>query len=105
LKALLENYFKPSIIFLKNFSASLLAKEKSYKVFYKAFLPRDCLKSIFQKLSYKGPSLILKRDYSKSNFYLQYANKSPWPIHIDFMESCFIYENLFVTVLYCYFEF
>jgi hypothetical protein len=36
LKALLENYFKPSIIFPKDFSASLLAKEISYKVFYKA---------------------------------------------------------------------
>jgi hypothetical protein len=48
LKALLENYFKPSIIFLKNFlrrikfpnaisSASLLAKEMSYRVIYKVF--------------------------------------------------------------------
>jgi hypothetical protein len=50
LKALLENYFEPSIVFLKDFSASLLAKEKSYKVFYKLSLPKDCLKSIFQKL-------------------------------------------------------
>jgi hypothetical protein len=91
--------------FLKDFSASLLAKEKSYKVFYKASLPKDCLKSIFQKLSYKGLSLILKRDYSKSNFYLHYANKSPWPIHMVFMESCFNYKNLFITVLYGCFEF
>jgi hypothetical protein len=67
-------------------------------------LPKDCLKSIFQKLSYKGPSLILKGDYSKSNFYLHYANKSPWPIHIDFMENCFNYENWFITVLYGCFE-
>jgi hypothetical protein len=54
LKALLENYFKLSIIFLKNFFekgqvakyyfpsliqtyASLLAKEMSYKMIYKVF--------------------------------------------------------------------
>jgi hypothetical protein len=60
LKALLENYFKPSTIFLKDFSASLLAKEKSYKVIYKALMPKDCLKSIFQKLYCKSFSLILK---------------------------------------------
>jgi hypothetical protein len=45
LKALLENYFKPSIIFPKDFSASLLAKEKSYKVFYKA----SFAKGLFEK--------------------------------------------------------
>jgi hypothetical protein len=50
LKALLENYFKPSIIFLKDFSASLLAKEKSYKVFYKASYAKGLLRNIFQKL-------------------------------------------------------
>jgi hypothetical protein len=82
----------------------LLAKEKSYKVFINAFFAKDCLKSISQKLSCKGLSLILKRIYSKSNFYLHYANKSPWPIHMVFMESCFNYENLFITVLYGCFE-
>jgi hypothetical protein len=40
LKALLDNYFEPSIVFLKDSSASLLAKEKSYKVFYKAFFAK-----------------------------------------------------------------
>jgi hypothetical protein len=45
LKALLENYFEPSIIFLKDFSASLLAKGISYKVFYKAFFA----KGLFEK--------------------------------------------------------
>jgi hypothetical protein len=94
LRALVENYFKPSIISLKDFSANLLAKEKPYKVFYKKLsLPKDCLKSIFQKLSFKSFSLILKRDYPKSNFYLHYANKSLWPFHMVFIESCFIYEN------------
>jgi hypothetical protein len=46
-----------------------------------------------------------KRDYLKPKFYLHYANKSPWPIHIVFIESCFNYENMFVTVLDCCFEF
>jgi hypothetical protein len=36
---------------------------------------------------------------------LHYANKNPWPFHIDFMESCFNFENLFITILYCCFEF
>jgi hypothetical protein len=36
LEALLENYLKPFIIFILVLSASLLAKEKSYKVIYKA---------------------------------------------------------------------
>jgi hypothetical protein len=68
LRVLLENYFEPSIVFLKDFPASLLAKEKAYKVFYKASLPKKCLKSIFQKLCCKDFSLILKRDYPKSKF-------------------------------------
>jgi hypothetical protein len=90
LRALLENYFEPSIIFLlKVISASLLAKEKSYKGFYKALLAKRLFENIFQKLSYRDLSLILKRDYSKSNFYLLYANKNLWPIHMVFIESCF----------------
>jgi hypothetical protein len=67
LKALLENYSKPSIIFFKDFSASLLAKEKSYKCFIKLSLPKDCLKNILQKLSYKDLSLILKRVIQNPN--------------------------------------
>jgi hypothetical protein len=83
----------------------LLAKEKSYKVFYKASFAKGVFEKYISKLSHKGLSLILKRDYSKSNFYLPYANKIPWPILIVFMESCFDYENLFITVLYGCFEF
>jgi hypothetical protein len=49
LKALLENYFKPSIIFLKDFSASLLTKEKSYKVFYKAFFAKELFEKYISK--------------------------------------------------------
>jgi hypothetical protein len=45
LKALLENYFKPSITFILVLPASLLTKEKPYKVFYKAFLA----KGLFEK--------------------------------------------------------
>jgi hypothetical protein len=45
LRVLLENYFEPSIVFLNDFSASLLAKEKSYKVFYKTFFA----KGLFEK--------------------------------------------------------
>jgi hypothetical protein len=85
LKALLENYFEPSIVFLKDSSASLLAKEKSYTVIYKAFLAKGLFEKYISKLSYKSFSLILKRDYSKSNFYLYYANKNLWPFHIDFL--------------------
>jgi hypothetical protein len=105
LKALLENYFEPSIVFLKISLQASLQKKSLTKCFIKPSLPKDCLKSIFQKLSYKDLSLILKRDYSKSKFYLHYANKNPWPIHMVFMESCFNYENLFITVQYDYFEF
>jgi hypothetical protein len=66
LKALLENYFKPSIIFLKNFFekdqvskyyflsfiqtfASLLAKEMPYKVIYKAFLAKGLFEEYISK--------------------------------------------------------
>jgi hypothetical protein len=50
LKALVENYFEPSIIiFLKDFSASLLAKEKSYKVFYKAFFAKGLFEKYISK--------------------------------------------------------
>jgi hypothetical protein len=84
LKALLENYFKPSIIFLKDFSASFLQKKSLTKGFIKLSLPKDCLKILFQKLSYKDLSLILKRDYLKSKSYLLYANKNLWPFHIGF---------------------
>jgi hypothetical protein len=49
LKALLESYFKPSIIFLKDFSASLLAKEKSYKVNYKAFFAKGMFEKYISK--------------------------------------------------------
>jgi hypothetical protein len=49
LKALLENHFKPSIIFLKDFSASLLAKEKSYKVIYKAFFTKVMFEKYISK--------------------------------------------------------
>jgi hypothetical protein len=61
LRALVENYFKPSIISLKDFSANLLAKEKSYKVFYKAFFAKGLFEKYISKLSYKSFSLILKR--------------------------------------------
>jgi hypothetical protein len=60
LKALLEKYFKPSIIFLKDFSASLLAKEKSYKGFYKAFYAKGSFEKYISKLSYKSFSLMLR---------------------------------------------
>jgi hypothetical protein len=49
LKALLENYFKPSIIFLKDFSASLLAKEMSYKMIYKAFFAKGLFEKYISK--------------------------------------------------------
>jgi hypothetical protein len=49
LKALLENYFEPSIVFLKDFSASLLAKEKSYKVLYKAFFAKGLFERYITK--------------------------------------------------------
>jgi hypothetical protein len=55
LRALLENYFKPSTIFLKDFSASLLAKEKSYKVFYKD----SYAKGLFEKYVAKKKKTIL----------------------------------------------
>jgi hypothetical protein len=76
LKALLENYFKPSITFILVLPASLLTKEKSYKVFYKAFLAKGLFEKYITKLSYKSFSLILKRDHLKSQFYLHYANKN-----------------------------
>jgi hypothetical protein len=82
----------------------LLAKKSLTKCFIKLPLPKECLKNIFQKLCCKDFSLILKRDYSKSNFYLHYANKNPWPIHMVFIESGFNYENLSITVLYGCFE-
>jgi hypothetical protein len=104
LKALLENYFKPSIIFLKISLQACLQKKSLTKCFIKLSLPKDCLKDIFQKLSYESFSLILKRDYLKPKFYLLYANKNLWPFHMDFMESCSNYENLFITVLYGCFE-
>jgi hypothetical protein len=40
LKALLENYFKPSINFLKISLQACLQNEKSYKGFYKAFFAK-----------------------------------------------------------------
>jgi hypothetical protein len=49
LKALLENYFEPSIVFLKDFSASLLAKEKSYKVLYKASYAKGLFEEYISK--------------------------------------------------------
>jgi hypothetical protein len=49
LKALLENYLKPSIIFFLVFSASLLAKEKPYKVFYKAFFAKGFFEKYISK--------------------------------------------------------
>jgi hypothetical protein len=58
LKALLENYFEPSIVFLKNFSANLLAKEKSYKVFYKAFFAKGLFEKYISKTILEGLSLI-----------------------------------------------
>jgi hypothetical protein len=56
LRALLENYFKPSTIFLKDFSASLLAKEKSYKVFYKD----SYAKGLFEKYVSKKKNYLIK---------------------------------------------
>jgi hypothetical protein len=49
LRALLENYFEPSIILLKVISASLLAKEKTYKVFYKALLAKRSFEKYIPK--------------------------------------------------------
>jgi hypothetical protein len=104
LKALLENYLEPSIAFLRISLQACLQKESLTKCFIKLSLPKDYLKSIFQKLSHKSFSLILKRDYLKPKFYLLYANENLWPFHIDFIESCCIYENLFITVQYDCFE-
>jgi hypothetical protein len=67
LKALLENYFKLSIIFLKNFfekdqvskyyfsslfkpMQACLQKKCFTKWFIEFALPKECLKNIFQKL-------------------------------------------------------
>jgi hypothetical protein len=49
LKALLENYFEPSIIFLKDFSASLLAKGISYTVIYKASYAKGLFEEYISK--------------------------------------------------------
>jgi hypothetical protein len=83
----------------------LLAKEKSYKVFYKTFFAKGLFEKYISKNILEGLSLILQRDYLKPKFYLLYANKSPWPIHMVFIENCFIYKNLFITVLFDCFEF
>jgi hypothetical protein len=52
LKALLENPFKTFYYFLKDFSASLLAKEMSYKVIYKAFLAKVMFEKHISKKNY-----------------------------------------------------
>jgi hypothetical protein len=67
-------------------------------VIYKAFFAKGLFEEYISKLFCKGLPLILKRDYSKSKFYLLYANKNPWPFHMVFMESCSNYEKL---VYYC----
>jgi hypothetical protein len=89
LRAILENYFEPTIVFLKISLQACLQKKSLTKCCIELSLPKDCLKDTLQKLSYESFSLILKRDYSKSNFYLLYANKNPWPFHMVFIESCF----------------
>jgi hypothetical protein len=61
LKALIENYFKPFITSLKISLQACLQKKSFTKCFAKLSLPKNCLKSIFQKLSYKDLSLILKK--------------------------------------------
>jgi hypothetical protein len=68
-------------------------------------MPKECLKNTFQKLFSIKLSSDFKRDYLKPKFHLHYANKSPWPIHIVFIKVVFNYENMFVTVLDCCFEF
>jgi hypothetical protein len=69
LRALLENYFKPSIIFLRNLLeknlkskyyslafnqlyASLLAKEMSYKMFYKVFYAKGMYEKYISKTNF-----------------------------------------------------
>jgi hypothetical protein len=49
LKALLENPFKTFYYSLKDISSSLLAKEKSYKVFYKAFYAKGLFEEYISK--------------------------------------------------------
>jgi hypothetical protein len=49
LEALLENYSKPSIVFLKDFLANLLTKEKPYKVFYKTFFAKGLFEKYISK--------------------------------------------------------
>jgi hypothetical protein len=85
--------------------ASLLAEEMPYIVIYKVFYTKGMFEKYISKLfSLKLPS-DFKRDYLQPKFHLQYANKSPWPIHIVFIKTCFNYENMLVTVLDCCFEF
>jgi hypothetical protein len=94
LLSLLESFIRktilnPLLFFLKNSLQACLQKKSLTKCFIKLLMPKVCLKSIFQKLSHKGFSLILKRNYSKSNFYLHYANKILWSFHIDFYGKLF----------------
>jgi hypothetical protein len=87
LKALLENCFKPSITFILVLPASLLTKEKSYKVFYQAFSAKGlCEKYISKKTILYKLFSDFEKDYLKSNFYLQYANENPRPFHLAFWE-------------------
>jgi hypothetical protein len=77
LKALIENYFKLSIIFLRNLFeknqkskycflafnqlyASLLAKEMSYKMIYKVFFAKGMFEKYFKNYFIKCHPFILK---------------------------------------------
>jgi hypothetical protein len=76
LRALVENYFEPLITFLKDLSASLLTKEKSYKVFYKAFFAKGLFEKYISKTILCKLFSDFEKDYLKSKFYLHYANKN-----------------------------
>jgi hypothetical protein len=84
LKTLLENYFKPSIYFLKNYFekdqvskyyflsfiqtfASLLAKEMSYTVVYRAFYAKGLFEEYISKTILKK----LFSDFEKGLFKTQ----------------------------------
>jgi hypothetical protein len=121
LKDLLENYFKLSIISLKNsyekidFQNTILHLFKSYaslfpgeifpKWFMKVALLKRCLKMNFRYCFIKFILWFLKDYFQNPNPILHYANKALWPIYKVLLEKMFYYENLFLTILKCCFDF
>jgi hypothetical protein len=120
LKALLENYFKLSIIFWKN----LFEKSQKSKYYFLAFnqlyasmLAKDCFTkfTLFYMDCFIKPKLSVFLNHYFINYYFTILERTEFKLYFYYfmqakplgliktllLKSCFGYENMFDTVLEC----